>query len=754
MACGASELVIPLTEIYALLQDLESWVKDPSTSNDITIYGPEKAGVGITVDYSTALITGIMDMTIYGNTVKNLIANGKVTTSLLSDDSGTNIGLETDGTWSFNNAYSATEQNFNGSVGDRVLIMTRLKADSVGRIKKQYVNYSDTSVQEGTTVVDSLYMADIITLNSALSFNIKLQESTAGTIERDYQILINLTQYNTSETDLNILAQMFQYSEGIVSVDKQRILISSKNLFDINEAIFDGFRINETTGGLTASTDRGRSDYISVKGSTTYSQSNGGAVSTGAFYDENFNYISNITLSVPFTTPSNCRYVRLSIVIARKDAMQLELGSSATEFEAHEETLRLIDGPLSRLSSGTSDWVDNKGNVERKISDETAMSGADFESYQDKTNIAVLIMSDPENHLDNINVDIFVGTYPVNLSSGEGLTMDSGSAYDNVANIGKFFTTASGSIRYVVTKSIGIAAARIVVEGKLLQYEKAIYTGALEKQPTSPLIIYKDGQATKTPWYADSGITVGDKLTLTKPISKIYKAWEWIDDEMVIIDPADLTLDTSTQVDIAGAISGHIIYLEGYLLTENVAVSKGVYTAPYNGGAQIEGNMKNIVLLSKKQMEIERKVDMVVTGDAEIHLSDGSTAQSIPTGAGYEKLINFDSNGIASIGVPDYVNNKITLPKGIYRVFVTVSFTIGTNNTKFFVAAFMGGAEQHQVHFTRELATGADTASTSACGLIHVTADDTEIDIRARHDDGGAVNITLNYANLNVEKRG
>jgi hypothetical protein len=136
---------------------------------------------------------------------------------------------------------------------------------------------------------------------------------------------------------------------------------------------------------------------------------------------------------------------------------------------------------------------------------------------------------------------------------------------------------------------------------------------------------------------------------------------------------------------------------------------------------------------------------------AEIHLHDGSTAQSIPTGVGYEKIDGFVDNGESANCTPDAANDKITITvAGKYFVSGSVSWMSGTNNTIFYVAPFLNAVEQDKIHFNRKVSVAGDVGSASFNGIIDVTTVPWDLDVRVRHGDGGSVNFTPAYMNLTV----
>lgn len=137
---------------------------------------------------------------------------------------------------------------------------------------------------------------------------------------------------------------------------------------------------------------------------------------------------------------------------------------------------------------------------------------------------------------------------------------------------------------------------------------------------------------------------------------------------------------------------------------------------------------------------------------AEIHVADGSTAQSIAAGTGYTKLTAFAENGPSSNCTADYANDKITLLHiGKYMVNGDFSIASGTNNVTFKIAAFLGGVEQHNVHVQRKVSVAGDIGAAGFSGIVDVTSVPVDLDMRARHDNVGAVDLTVSYANINVE---
>jgi hypothetical protein len=136
---------------------------------------------------------------------------------------------------------------------------------------------------------------------------------------------------------------------------------------------------------------------------------------------------------------------------------------------------------------------------------------------------------------------------------------------------------------------------------------------------------------------------------------------------------------------------------------------------------------------------------------AGIYVADASTAQSIANGTTYTKSTAFTTNGNAANCTSDAANDKITITKaGKYLVNGTFSFSSGTNNVIWKGAAFLGGTEQPNIHWSRKTGTAGDVGSAAFMGTINASSVPVDLDVRFRHDQIGATNITIEYANITV----
>jgi hypothetical protein len=137
----------------------------------------------------------------------------------------------------------------------------------------------------------------------------------------------------------------------------------------------------------------------------------------------------------------------------------------------------------------------------------------------------------------------------------------------------------------------------------------------------------------------------------------------------------------------------------------------------------------------------------------ELYISDRTTPLSVPTGTTYTKSFALASTTLTETKYcnADPVNSQITITKaGKYRVEGSFSMYSETNNVEFRGATFVDGIEQHNLHWARKITTANDIGNAGFTGFITATSS-TVVDYRIRHLDGGSVNMTTVYGDLNVE---
>lgn len=154
------------------------------------------------------------------------------------------------------------------------------------------------------------------------------------------------------------------------------------------------------------------------------------------------------------------------------------------------------------------------------------------------------------------------------------------------------------------------------------------------------------------------------------------------------------------------------------------------------------------------QMEsLLAKLEFPLPSFAGIHVHDASAAQSIATGATYTKLTAFTDDSAELNCTADAANDKITITKtGYYLILGSFNFSSGTANVVWRIAPFLNGTELDEIHVNRKNGAAGDIGSASFCGIYPVSTANLDIDCRARHDNGSAVNLTIEYAHFLVLK--
>ena len=136
---------------------------------------------------------------------------------------------------------------------------------------------------------------------------------TEANVDDYWYVTDKSTNYCWNETTWVDIGNNLNIGDGTITTSKLAftplIGIKSKNLFNKNN-VTSGYYIDYRTGKLLNNVSYSVSDYIEVKSDTIYSK-----VTTNqfAFYDDNKAYISGVNTDTVFTTPSNCKFIRISV---------------------------------------------------------------------------------------------------------------------------------------------------------------------------------------------------------------------------------------------------------------------------------------------------------------------------------------------------------------------------------------------------------------------------------------------------------
>lgn len=242
-------------------------------------------------------------------------------------------------------------------------------------------------------------------------------------------------------------------TEPIGKKRKRVWLQKGKNLFNKDD-IVEGFRIGGD-GTNYSQADYFVSNYIEVKGITNYIANYTVSTMTRiAFYDENKNFISAIDNSRNITTTENTCYIRLGNKITDKNAMQIEQGTTVTEYEEYvedkiyiknnndvyeefkkEETINITTG----TEYATNEYIDGK-QVFRKRFATGALKNNDYTYIQSGlANVSYIKLEGYVTngssvfllpHFNNENlirgIEIYMDNNVINIKTGNDRTAFSG----------------------------------------------------------------------------------------------------------------------------------------------------------------------------------------------------------------------------------------------------------------------------------------------------------------------------------------
>lgn len=117
----------------------------------------------------------------------------------------------------------------------------------------------------------------------------------------------------------------------------------SYNLFNPN-TVSIGYLLDDRNGNASSNSDAIASDYIEIKPNTNYYITRISSGNWGAWYDENKNYISGILGYQSVVSPSNAKYMRLTISYNQNNldyanSFMVSEGSTSKTFEKYGEKI-------------------------------------------------------------------------------------------------------------------------------------------------------------------------------------------------------------------------------------------------------------------------------------------------------------------------------------------------------------------------------------------------------------------------------
>ena len=177
--------------------------------------------------------------------------------------------------------------------------------------------------------------------------------------------------------------------------------------------------------------------------------------------------------------------------------------------------------------------------------------------------------------------------------------------------------------------------------------------------------------------------------------------------------------------------------------TDTIDIDDYIYSK-----AQIDASFATIAYVDSK----------AVDSYGGFYVHDNTTALVIPTGTTYTTVQSiWNKTGAVhqkDVSVDTSVGSITINEIGKYHVNGSFSFSCGTNNVIWRGAAFYDGVEKGWIHWKAKTGTLGDAVNASFTGILDVSIIGKALDFRIRHDQGGDVNWTLEYGNVNIFKIG
>jgi len=229
----------------------------------------------------------------------------------------------------------------------------------------QYLSYKDTQPRPLTIITNDLQVigADFLTINELKNLYLEYLsffDNSSVYSDLGYNSLKNVFE-NSNFLDAN--GETIIIGKSITFNDLLFTEYSDNNLFDYSDTTAERF-IN-LSGNITANQNYlyyNASNFIKITPNTfyvaTYNEAyDDSGITIGSYYDENFNFISTITIyniNVNYTnvylSPSNAEYVRLNVQNNDIKNFKWELGTQATAYQAGRTPTQLANDLTNLLS--------------------------------------------------------------------------------------------------------------------------------------------------------------------------------------------------------------------------------------------------------------------------------------------------------------------------------------------------------------------------------------------------------------------
>ncbi len=195
----------------------------------------------------------------------------------------------------------------------------------------------------GDTFVSTSSYQQLGTGFTLLDFNASGKGMAIGKVSEKDALEINMDIYNKD----GALIEAFKVSSTEPTNNEKLWIQKGKNLFDKNNVVVGAL---EGDGSVAYNTTNSTTDFIPVSPNKTYCKTVSSSGRVKLYYKDKTPYsdgnrdITNFSNAITFTIPEDIYYIRFSFSNSTTDTLQLEQGSTATEYEAYVDRKINVDG--------------------------------------------------------------------------------------------------------------------------------------------------------------------------------------------------------------------------------------------------------------------------------------------------------------------------------------------------------------------------------------------------------------------------
>jgi hypothetical protein len=358
-----------LNKIVDLTDDLVDYVEtrtdlgETTVTQAITSIGTDSVGGKLTADFTGITTVNLLDDDVAGCESTSGWTDSSTTSSVDSSNAfeGTNCIKITNAGYTYRDVLSLMDTTKyymfsvyakNGDFSTGVSLRINNAGDA---------GWIESDVSTSTSYTRLAVLIQPTDFDTATNVYLALRGQGSAT-EVGYFDAIQLQEITASEYALGASALLtkYPYHRGTADSEAHEVKCVGKNLFD---GRLESGNIDSGDGSEVVSTTASRSkNYIRIEPSTQYALKEVASTTlTVREFDINKSFIQTTTLSSDlFTSQANTSYIRL--VIGSTDLtseIQLELGSSATTYEAYKQTIAYT--PVLRSVPAIADTFNDDG---------------------------------------------------------------------------------------------------------------------------------------------------------------------------------------------------------------------------------------------------------------------------------------------------------------------------------------------------------------------------------------------------------